>query len=257
MSNAARHPRYLHRRVEALTGHLRNHRSAKALRDAIRANGLDISWTVLAGASGDPIERGLLITPRGDLIEFELPPGASTFARWHTFESPTDLLRERYPGLDIALSLAAKHHLFSNQQPRDALLDSLDGMPPDLAHRIEILPDDEASAIRARAADTFTDGTVRTVYPGALVGYAQVTCDQSWKLIADFPAAGPVVLFTNREDGETMFLLATIRDAVAVVGEMYRADFYLVDRDCTFLFAADEYDTLFGCGTAALFVAKL
>ena len=142
-------------------------------------------------------------------------------------------------------------------QPSDVLLAALDELPAELAQRTAILSADDARDLRARATRAFTDGTTPSVRTDARVGDAQVTCEDSWKLVEEFDAAGPVVLFTNRRDGETMVELPSIGEAIAAIGRMPRFDFYLVDRACTYLFAADEYETLFGCGTAAAYVSKL
>ena len=122
---------------------------------------------------------------------------------------------------------------------------------------LEILSNQEAQSIRQLASQHFSDGTGSGITSENLVNLARLSRDESWKLIAAFGFSGPVILFTNYRDGKSMFKFSSVGDAVAVIGEAPPFDFYLVDRDCTFLFAHDEYENLFGCGTAKAFVESL
>lgn len=129
---------------------------------------------------------------------------------------------------------------------------------PDVADGLgmgmEVLSNQEAQSVRERASRHFSDGTGNGVTSENLVNCAGLSRDESWKVIAAFQFSGPVILFTNFRDGKSMFKFSSIGDAMAVLEEAPPFDFYLVDQDCTFLFAHDEYDNLFGCGTAKAFV---
>jgi hypothetical protein len=118
---------------------------------------------------------------------------------------------------------------------------------------VAILSPEEAESIRDRARDVFAKSTEvlssETLGPGA-----RVTCPQSWTLIGSFMHSDAVVVFTNWRDGEAVFKFDSIGYALTVLGESPPFDFYMLDCDCTFLFAHDEYDNLFGCGKAASFV---
>ena len=122
---------------------------------------------------------------------------------------------------------------------------------------IELLTAQQAQSLRDRASRRFSDRTSNGITTENLVDCARLSRDNSWQYIESFEFVGPVILFTNLRDGESMFKFSSIRDAMAVLKEAPPFDFYLIDQDCSFLLAHNEYDTLFGCGAAKPFVESL
>ncbi len=141
----------------------------------------------------------------------------------------------------------------SRERAVSLLLDVADG----LGVRMEVLSNQEAQSVRERASRSFSDGTGNSLTNENLAHCARLSRDESWKLIGAFGFSGPVILFTNFRDGSSMFKFSSIGNALVVLSEASPFDFYLLDQDCTFLFAHDEYDNLFGCGSAKAFVESL
>jgi hypothetical protein len=122
---------------------------------------------------------------------------------------------------------------------------------------MEQLPDLQGADCRARATSVFSDGSAGGISTESLVGAERLTMENSWRLIEAFSFPGPVYVFGNLRDGPSVFRFLSLGDALIVIGEAPPFDFYIVDWECTFLLAHDEYDTLFGCGVARPFVRTI
>src|SRR5580704_3865921 len=119
------------------------------------------------------------------------------------------------------------------------------GVADGLGIGMKVLSNQEEQSVRERTRRRFSDGTGNSVTNENLAHCARLSRNESWKLIGAFGFSGSVILFTNLRDGRSMFKFSSIRDTVAVLREDPPFDFYLLEQDCTFLFAHDEYDNLF------------
>jgi hypothetical protein len=120
----------------------------------------------------------------------------------------------------------------------------------------ERVGDAESQEIRRRATAAFGDGS-GVVTTESFADATHITGEGNWRLIEDFGYSGPVYVFTNPLDGDSVFRFLNIGDALRALAEAPQFDFYLVDRECTFMFAENSYETLFGCGLARDFVGRL
>ena len=119
------------------------------------------------------------------------------------------------------------------------------------------LSEEAAGVLTRRVAARFARPGARVVTYEVLSDFARFRSAGSWELIAGFNCDGPVVLFANPRDSSNMFRLDGLVAALTLLAEAPPFDFYLVDFECTFLFAHDEYDNLYGSGDAKRFVEGL
>jgi len=88
----------------------------------------------------------------------------------------------------------------------------------------------------------------------SLGGCVRLTEPDSWERVGDFPWQGHVVIFANPRDSREMLWVCSLEDAMIILAEAPPFDFLLTAQDCSFLFAHDQYDNLFGCGIAKEFL---
>jgi hypothetical protein len=225
------------------------------LRDAVVEHGLRISETFLVGEVADDVAtRGVLAAVDGTLWEFEYSSAGKASLRTRDAD---DLLNARFQALGVGQQMAIERRRISTSDFSEVVFSYFAELPDHIASKVvEVLPQTEATRLRADAQARYAkSGAALT--SETLVDAGRITRDQSWKLIRYFSFAGAVVVFTNKRDGTRIFAFASVRDALDVLGECPPFDFYLMDASCSFLFAHDEYDNLFGCGAAKTFLLSL
>ena len=58
------------------------------------------------------------------------------------------------------------------------------------------------------------------------------------------------VLFFNKSDEKSMFLINSGNDLDFILSETYGFEFYVTDLDCSYLLCFNHHDILYGCGAA-------
>lgn len=242
-------------RVSSLTRAFRYGARTKPLREAVRAHGLRISETFVVGEVADDIRTRGLLASGGSLWEFEYSPGRADSVLCRREED--DVLTARFRAVAVGRQMSVEKPLISTTGIGEILLGYFADLPDELASKVvAVVPPMEAGRLRANAATRYARAN-EVLSSELLQDAARINRPQSWELIRYFSFSGSVVVFGNKRDGTHMFAFTSVQDALDVLGECPRFDFYLMDADCSFLFAHDEYDNLFGCGAARTFLQSL
>lgn len=71
-----------------------------------------------------------------------------------------------------------------------------------------------------------------------------------WSYIESFVKNNECIMFFNQNDEKEMFLIRCGKDLNYILGETWGYEFYITDRECSYLICFNHHDVLFGCGKA-------
>lgn len=89
------------------------------------------------------------------------------------------------------------------------------------------------------------------------IRYEALNDNMAWGYIKYFVSNNECVMFFNQEEEKEMFLLQSGEDLDYILSETYGFEFYVTDKQCTYLFCFNHHDILYGCGTAESWVNSI
>jgi hypothetical protein len=80
---------------------------------------------------------------------------------------------------------------------------------------------------------------------------------QGWIRLRTLNAGVTVIMFFNPEDDPAGFEFESLPDVSAVLGECFGFEFYITDRENTFVICFNHHDMLIGAGKAAEWIRQM
>ena len=74
--------------------------------------------------------------------------------------------------------------------------------------------------------------------------------DMAWSYIKDFVGENECIMFFNQNEEKEMFLIRSGEDLNYLLSETYGFEFYITDKECSYLLCFNHHDILYGCGRA-------
>lgn len=87
--------------------------------------------------------------------------------------------------------------------------------------------------------------------------YLSVQDENGWKYIEQFVGNNKCIVFFNKSQEKAFIELNSGRDLNEMIGEMYGFEFYVTDKDSSYLICFSEHDILYGLGKAKNYINKL
>lgn len=81
--------------------------------------------------------------------------------------------------------------------------------------------------------------------------------DMAWKYIKDFVKDNECIMFFNQEEEKEMFLIQSGDDLNYIISETYGFEFYITNKQCSYLLCFNHHNILYGCGIAEKWINKL
>lgn len=82
-----------------------------------------------------------------------------------------------------------------------------------------------------------------------MLEYSCISDTDAWRLLKKL-VKSKCVLFFNKSDEKSMFLINSGNDLDFILSETYGFEFYVTDLDCSYLLCFNHHDILYGCGAA-------
>lgn len=86
--------------------------------------------------------------------------------------------------------------------------------------------------------------------------YSTLIDDRAWEHLKDFIGENECIMFFNQNEEKEMFLIHSGDDLNFILAETCGFEFYITDKECTYLLAYNHHDILYGCGTAMEWMEK-
>ena len=83
-----------------------------------------------------------------------------------------------------------------------------------------------------------------------LTDYVYVNNSYAWSWINEYIGNTEVIMFFNESDEKKSFLFKNGDDLVAVLGETYGFEFYVTNKEKSYLLVFNHHDILMACGDA-------
>ena len=83
-----------------------------------------------------------------------------------------------------------------------------------------------------------------------LTDYVYVNNSDAWSWINEYIGNTEVIMFFNESDEKKSFLFKNGDDLVAVLGETYGFEFYVTNKEKSYLLVFNHHDILMACGDA-------
>ena len=83
-----------------------------------------------------------------------------------------------------------------------------------------------------------------------LADYVYVNNSDAWSWINEYIGNTETVMFFNESDEKKSFLFKNGDDLVAVLGETYGFEFYVTNKEKSYLLVFNHHDILMACGDA-------
>lgn len=90
-----------------------------------------------------------------------------------------------------------------------------------------------------------------------LIHYEAISDDMAWSYLRDFVKDDECIMFFNQEEEKEMFLIQSGTDLNSLLSETYGYEFYVTNKQCSYLFCFSHHNILYGCGTAEKWINKL
>jgi hypothetical protein len=117
----------------------------------------------------------------------------------------------------------------------------------------QILPPNDATALRRSLASRFCGSDdPMALHWRSLLNYNAVQHPDAWRWVDEFLQGRAVFLFTYEDDEPAVFSLGSGTSVSAILGECS-----VSGPDTSFLLCENEYDYLFGAGSAKGWITKL
>ena len=89
------------------------------------------------------------------------------------------------------------------------------------------------------------------------VHYEAVNDDMGWSYIKDFVKDNECIMFFNQEQEQEMFLIQSGEDLNYILSETFGFEFYITNKQCSYLLCFNHHNILYGCGIAEKCMIKL
>lgn len=90
-----------------------------------------------------------------------------------------------------------------------------------------------------------------------LIHYEALQDAQAWSYIKDFVEDNNCIMFFNQEEEKEMFLIQSGEDLNYTLSETYGFEFYITNKQCSYLLCFNDHDILYGCGIAEKWIKKM
>jgi len=87
--------------------------------------------------------------------------------------------------------------------------------------------------------------------------YEVLNDDMAWSYIKDFIEGNECIMFFNQEEEKEMFLIQSGDDLNYILSETYGFEFYITNKQCSYLLCFNHHNILYGCGNAERWINKL
>lgn len=81
--------------------------------------------------------------------------------------------------------------------------------------------------------------------------------EQAWSFIKDFIKDNKCIMFFNQDEDKEMFYIKSGSDLDYILSETYGYEFYITDKECSYLLCYNHHNILYGCGSAEAWVSSL
>lgn len=89
------------------------------------------------------------------------------------------------------------------------------------------------------------------------IHYEALNDDMAWSYIKDFIKDNECIMFFNQQEEKEMFLIQSGDDLNHVLSETYGFEFYITDKQCSYLLCFSHHNILYGCGIAEEWINKI
>lgn len=86
------------------------------------------------------------------------------------------------------------------------------------------------------------------------VQYEALNDDKAWSYIKDFVGKNECIIFFNQDEEKEMFICQSGDDLNYVLSETCGFEFYVTDRECSYLMCFNHHNILYGCGSAGAWI---
>lgn len=83
-----------------------------------------------------------------------------------------------------------------------------------------------------------------------IVDYFSINNKDAWQWVSEFIGNSEAIMFFNNSDERKAFLFQNGNDLVSVLSETYGFEFYITDKDLTYLLCFNHHDILISSGVA-------
>ena len=90
-----------------------------------------------------------------------------------------------------------------------------------------------------------------------LSSYEAYADSNGWTYIQDFVLNVSCILFFNQDDEKKMFSISNGKDLHYILSETCGFEFYITDKECSYLLCFTHHDVLIGCGKAKKWVSSI
>ena len=87
--------------------------------------------------------------------------------------------------------------------------------------------------------------------------YESLNDNKAWNYIKNFVRDDACIMFFNQEEENEMFLIKSGNDLNYILSETYGFEFYITDKECSYVICFNHHDILYGCGTAVKWIKSL
>ncbi len=113
-----------------------------------------------------------------------------------------------------------------------------------VAHtELVVLPKEEAEQLRSQVAERFARSQVSWLWE-RFVDAVAIQDDKSWKWVDDYIAGSETIIFFNKFDDSTIFVLPAGSRLVPILRETYLSEFYLTNSRADYLLCYNHHGYL-------------
>jgi hypothetical protein len=126
-----------------------------------------------------------------------------------------------------------------------------------LGIRARPLTPEEGKELWGLVAVIYAGGNTRRFMWERLLDATGVQFPEGWRRLADFLGTAPALLLFDPHDEKTYFEFDSGVDIPRVIEECFGFEFYVTDRQTSFLLCFNHHDFLIGAGAARAWVAGI
>ena len=89
-----------------------------------------------------------------------------------------------------------------------------------------------------------------------MIDYYSVNNKEAWQWINEFIGDSETIMFFNNSDERKSFIFKNGDDLVSVLSETYGYEFYITNKNLTYLICFNHHDVLIASGTAKQWLEK-
>ena len=108
----------------------------------------------------------------------------------------------------------------------------------------------QSQEVIKRIIKKYTTKNENTYLWEEIIDYVSFNNKDAWQWINDFIGDWEVILFFNSADEKKSFVFKNGEDLVSVLGETYGFEFYITNKDLTYLMCFNHHDILIASGIA-------